>query len=311
MGGKLAERWSALLLSPAFAFWGAGAAAWLWTRSSADQRERALDDLARLSDLAQAVVLVGALLVIAASGLVVERLALTVIRLLEGYWPRALQTLRRRLTARGARRKEEAEQRWGALQARWETGTASADEVAELVALERSLAALPADARELMPTRLGNVLRAAESRPGEKYGLDAVQCWPRLWLVLPDATKQEIGAAGADLNTSATWWTWGALVAVWTVFTPLALVVAAVAAALAYGALVGSAMRYGQLVEAAFDVHRGLLYDALGRPRPEHAAAERRAGQEITQLLLRGPATTSEPAAAEIPAEPSRSPAAS
>jgi hypothetical protein len=287
LGGKLAERWSALLLSPAFAFWGAGALAWLWTRAGAAERERALDELAKLSQLAQAIVLVGALLVVAATGLVVDRLAPAVIRLLEGYWPRPL---RRPLAARIARRKASAEARWGELQAGWEAGSVTRDDVAELVALERRLSRLPADERELMPTRLGNLLRAAESRPGEKYGLDAVQAWPRLWLVLPDSTKQEVSAAGADLNTSTTWWTWSALVAVWTVFTPLALVAAVVAAALSYGALLAGATRYGQLVEAAFDLHRGLLYDALGRVSPDDPEAELAAGRALTQLLLRGPA---------------------
>jgi hypothetical protein len=286
LGGKLAERWSALLLSPAFAFWGVGAAAWLWTRAGTAQRQRALDELAQLAPLAQAILLIGALLVVAASGLVVDRLALPVTRLVEGYWPRPL---RRPLTARIARRKAEKETRWGELQPRWEGGTATRDEVTELVALERRLSQLPTNERELMPTRLGNLLRAAETRPGEKYGLDAVQVWPRLWLVLPDSTKDEISASGADLNTSATWWTWSALVAVWTVLTPLALVAAAVAAALSYGALLQSAARYGQLVEAAFDVHRGLLYDALGHTRPDDAKAELDAGRAITELFARGP----------------------
>jgi hypothetical protein len=287
LGGNLAERWFALLQSPAFAFWAVGAAAWLWTRPGAAERERALDELSQLSQLAQVIVLVGALLVILASGLVVERLARPLIRVLEGYWPRRL---RNALTARVARRKARAEARWGELQARWEKGSATRAEVAELVTIEGRLSRLPADERELMPTRLGNLLRAAESRPGEKYGLDAVQCWPRLWLVLPDATKDAVAAAGADLNTSATWWTWSALVAVWTVFTPLALIVAALAAALSYAVLVGSAARYAQLVEAAFDVHRGLLYDAVGHTRPEDPGAEVAAGQQLSQLLLRGPA---------------------
>ena len=293
LGGKLAERWVTALFSPAFAFWAAGAAAWLWTRPNVAGRERVVDDLSGLSDLAQALILIGALLVAAASAVVVERLALPVVRMLEGYWPRALWPLRRLLTARTARRKAADEQRWGELQARWDDGHATREETAELIALERRLSYLPTDENELMPTRLGNVMRAAESRPYEKYGLEAVRCWPRLWLTLPDSTKLEIGAAGENLNASATWWTWGALLAVWTVFTPLALVVAAVAATLAYVALLSSAARYGELVEAAFDVHRGLLYDALGRPRPDQPD-ERPAGEALTHLLLRGPAPASD-----------------
>lgn len=78
-----------------------------------------------------------------------------------------------------------------------------------------------------MPTRLGNTLRAAEQRPLEKYGLDAIVCWSRLLLLLPDAVKQELNAARADLNTAARLWLWSLLFIIWSVWgwwaTPLGL----------------------------------------------------------------------------------------
>jgi hypothetical protein len=288
IGSRLADRWAAALLSPAFAFWAIGALAWLWTRPA--EVEQMLDDLARLSPLAQAAASVGALLVVVASGFAVERLALPALRLLEGYWPPAL---RNRAAGRARRRLQANEDRWQQLYARWESGAASDAETAELLAVERRLAVLPAQSAQVMPTRLGNVLRAAESRPADFYGLDAVRCWPRLWLLLPDAVKVELGAARAELDAAATWWIWAVLIAVWGLLTPWAVLVAAAAALLAYVALLAAATRFGELLGATFDLHRGLLYDALGWPRPSRPDEERARGEALTQALVRGPGAAS------------------
>lgn len=37
----------------------------------------------------------------------------------------------------------------------------------------------------ILPTRFGNILRAAETYPGERYGIDAVELWPRLAHSIP------------------------------------------------------------------------------------------------------------------------------
>lgn len=66
----------------------------------------------------------------------------------------------------------------------------------------------PSQPNRLMPTKLGNILRAAESRPYDKYGLDAVICWSRLWLLLPDGVKKELQEARSNLNTAARFWLW-------------------------------------------------------------------------------------------------------
>lgn len=39
--------------------------------------------------------------------------------------------------------------------------------------------------RAILPTRFGNILRAAETYPGTRYGIDAVRLWPRLVHVMP------------------------------------------------------------------------------------------------------------------------------
>jgi hypothetical protein len=285
LGGKLADRLALVLLSPAFAFWALGAAAWVWTRPRA--ADHALSHLAALSGLAQGLLTLGALLAVAATGVVIQRTVPAVLRLLQGYWPAPLRSA---LAARWRHRLAAYDDAWQALYPRWDEGKATDKETAELLATERRLARLPGTPEQVMPTRLGNVMRAAEARPFEWYGLDSVLCWSRLWLVLPDPAKAEVNATRADLEAAVTWGTWAALTVVWVIFTPWALLVALVACLFSYLALIGSAVRFGELVNAVYDLYRGLLYDALGYARPQDKQSERDVGIALTQALLRGPA---------------------
>jgi hypothetical protein len=44
----------------------------------------------------------------------------------------------------------------------------------------------------LFPTRLGNLLTAYETYPDQKYGLDGVFAWPRLWLAADKDSRAEL-----------------------------------------------------------------------------------------------------------------------
>ena len=170
---------------------------------------------------------------------------------------------------------------------------ATANEQRRHLALERQLRRIPTEANEnaptrRMPTTLGNILRAAESWPADKYGLDPVKCWPRLWLVLPDTARNELETARARLDSSATLVVWAGLFAVWTVWAWWALPAALVIALAGYRLVLGSAAVYSDLLESAFDVHRRLLYEALAWPLPRTPAEERALGEALTQYLWRG-----------------------
>jgi hypothetical protein len=49
----------------------------------------------------------------------------------------------------------------------------------------------PSEGYRIMPTSLGNVIRAAEDEAGNTYGLDTVITWPILYEVLPDKIKKQ------------------------------------------------------------------------------------------------------------------------
>lgn len=293
LGGKLAERLLALVLTPAFAFWAGGVVAWAYANGGSEGWKEIGEWLTRRSGPEQAALGIGGLLLIAVSGIVVERLSLSVLRLLEGYWPAWAEPLRRLFVAWHARGADRDRRQRGQLAARVDAGEATDAERRRYISLDRRLRRVPTEPtaggrRRLMPTRLGNILMAGESWPVDKYGLDPVKCWPRLWLVLPDTVKAELTGARAALNGAAAVWVWSTLFVIWAVWAWWAIPAGVVVASIAYGLMGRSAAVYSDLFEATFDVHRRELYDALDWPRPRTPADEKELGQAITEFLWRG-----------------------
>ena len=118
-----------------------------------------------------------------------------------------------------------------------------------------------------MPTRAGNILRAAETRPRDRYGLETVLCWPRLWLVLPDDARQEVISARSALYLAVQAWLAGIVFCVWVFWAwwavPLGL---AVAIGVYYLRILGASETYGDLIGSCYDVHRSKLYEACAFP---------------------------------------------
>jgi hypothetical protein len=166
----------------------------------------------------QVTILVVALLAAAASAVVVQRLTTPALRLIEGYWPRALRPLQRRLADRVKRHAERMQEQFRTLAPIVLGHEATVEQTAEFVALDQRLRRLPGHGRYL-PTRVGNTLRAGESRPVDKYGLDAVSLWPHLWLLMPETVRQELTTARASLDTSVGACLWGLLFLAFTPWT--------------------------------------------------------------------------------------------
>lgn len=161
------------------------------------------------------------------------------------------------------------------------------DQTSRKIKLDHILRHCPTRDR-ILPTRLGNILRAAETRPIGKYGLDAVTCWPRIWLILPKEDREEVAAVRATMDDGIRLLLWSLLSFVWAPWVWWLALLSAVAVFVSYHVTIAAATNFADIVESLFDTRRMLLYEALGWPKPNTPAEERDLGESLTRYLLRG-----------------------
>jgi hypothetical protein len=283
LGEKLAERWLAASFTPAFVFWAGGLAAFI--------RYNGWDFVTvwygQLIQPWQLGALLTALLLVTVSAFVVQRFDRAVVHVLMGIWPAWANGIQRHLVRKASARTDKLEARLQMLLSNAEHAF-SPGEVEERRNIELSLHYVPADVARRLPTRLGNIIRAGEARPESKYGLDAVVCWPRLWLVLPDGAKTELQNARDEVNVGARTILWGLLFTIWSLWIWWALPIGVAIVLFGYHWVTDSAIRYADLLEAAFDLYRPQLYKALRWPLPENPKAEQKMGRLVTAYLWRG-----------------------
>jgi hypothetical protein len=149
-------------------------------------------------------------------------------------------------------------------------------------------------ADRVLPTTLGNAMRAGEERAGAPYGLDAVSAWPRLHPLLAEPVRAAADDrrlqldvavrfcatfAAAAVVTAALLWSHGW----WLSVAAGCLVLCAVS----YYAAVAAAVAYGDSLASAFDLHHLDLLDALQLPRPSSLAEERQLAGVATLVMTR------------------------
>jgi len=282
----LAGRWTVQTLGPALAFWGGGILALVW--HSGQSWQEITDRLETLDNTASYIALaVGGLLVLTTSSAVMTWLQLPALRLLEGYWPWQFRKLGFRLARHVEKRLQNKRDRWQQL-ADIERQERTAEQQSEYARLDAELAYYPVDQRHLMPTKLGNILRAAEEYPQMRYGLAMGVCWSRLWLVMSEGTQEALTQARQRLNSAVRLFVWGLLFAVWTAWAWWALLAAVVVALAAYWGMLQAAGIYGDLLRSAFDLHRFALYEQVRLPLPSTPADEEITGGRLSEYLFRG-----------------------
>ncbi len=232
----------------------------------------------------------GAVIVVVVSGLIVQRAATPVLRLLEGYWPETSWREKRREAWRVKRdvyvQKEVDATPIGGL-----SEDSPASVAADAMKWDAKLQDFP-DRDSVLPTRIGNIIRAGERRPLPTYGLDPIIVWPQLWLALPEQPRADVQDARSRLDSSVAAFIWSllaapaALVGLW--WGALGVVVAALVALAIWRLWIPAEARaYASVLTAIFDTQRFLLYDALRLPRPKRPRDELQAGRALTRWIRR------------------------
>jgi hypothetical protein len=151
----------------------------------------------------------------------------------------------------------------------------SAAEISQLAALQDEVLHSTSTGRAL-PSHMGNILRAAEDYPSQRYGINGVRTWGLLWLVMPAHARTEISQARLGLNKSVVSLTFGIAFGMWacalpfpSIWTGVPFAMSVVWAVVAYYAMIDRAKNYATLVRAAYDAFRFDIYKILRLPPPD------------------------------------------
>ena len=158
-----------------------------------------------------------------------------------------------------------------------------ADTSADPVAVRRAIARVDRIClvEPACPTWIGDRLRACHVRVETAYGLDLAVTWPRLWLIVPDPVRAELGTARDAFAAAARLTAWSALYLVLGIWWWPAVPVAVVAgvAGISKGRL--AAGNLADLIESAVDLHVPDLAAQLG----ETQAVARSAGSGLSSRM--------------------------
>jgi hypothetical protein len=214
----------------------------------------------------------------AALGIAVHPLQFSLVQFLEGYWGANVAGR----IARGA----------GIMRHRRRVRSLANKEEKEDYEASRLLDLYPKDPADIMPTRLGNVLRRYELLAGRQYELNVLTVLPHVALAAQPEDVRYLDDQRTQLDLAVRMCFTAVLASITSVMLlwhdRAWLAVAAVPAALAYiayrGAVV-SAQEYGVAMTTLLDMNRFAFYERLRLPKPDDIIEERRMNKRLMQLL--------------------------
>jgi hypothetical protein len=264
--------------------------------SGAPRQTPSLDKLLAAVDNLSAARVAAMLAFVLIVSLILHPFQFSLVQLLEGYWDatglgRALGALGKELHRRRRQRLEFLVQ-----QASEEDDEEEEEEVEEVrwegKQAAEGLRQYP-DQTRLLPTMLGNTLRAAEDEAGARYGLPTIAAMPRLYPYLSDRfaavyvdRRNQLDVAArfsavlmlATALSAAMLWANGG----WWRILPFGT---AMLAWVSYQAAVRAAANYGQALFVAFDLHRFDMLKALHYPLPASLKDELDFNKQLTKFF--------------------------
>jgi hypothetical protein len=154
----------------------------------------------------------------------------------------------------------------------------------------------PLDVDDVMPTRLGNALRAAERYPHDRYGADSIIVWPRLAPLVPPRFAAQLDEFRGAMEFLVVVATWSAIYAATTgaglvvlggspwVFA-LVLLGGFSMAWFAYRGAVVAAVEYGEQLRVGHDLYRFRLIRQLHLPAPSSLDEEKRQWEALHEFI--------------------------
>lgn len=184
------------------------------------------------------------------------------------------------------------------------------DRIGQWINLRDGLAAdydqrYPPKDSQIMPSRLGNILRAAEAYPQSRYHVDAVALWPRMVWAMDKEYMMNVDTANDQcsflLNSSFlsgvfTLMSWAASIYVWLfpskAFSSIAYlltgVITLIIAWFFYTASLLNVNKYGNLIRSSYDLFRFNLLEKLHLKLPVNIEEEKLVWEKITEFVTIG-----------------------
>jgi hypothetical protein len=287
LGKKLADRWMALLVLPGLLFTAvATAAVTLGQRHWADVGavghfvgRLATAGTDQQDGLTRTVLLLVILLLASfASGLLARALGTPVEHVLAGRWPAVLDRLKIACT----RRRQDA---WAQANQEWERARAEGKrhDLGKLIHRRNRIALI----EPMHATWIGDRLSAPAIRVYHEYGLDLTFTWPRLWLLLPQSTRDPLTESRRGLDDATTLGGWTVLyLALGALWWPAAVLGVGIGL-VAWRRSRVAADVYADLIEATVDVHVDDLWKRFADDQGVHPARPPW-GKQITERFRKG-----------------------